>query len=101
VKRQSVTSNMLLASSLRQTTQALHANSLLDEEETTIAKLIAFINPALLHRPLARSLRLKFWTALMLKREESGAMTRGIAADAPISATGNRATLSPMDSGRD
>jgi len=42
VKRQSVTSNMLYASSLRQTTQALHANSLPEEEETTIAKPISY-----------------------------------------------------------
>jgi hypothetical protein len=37
-----------------------------------------------LSKRITRSLRLKFRATLMLEREESGAMTRGIAADAPV-----------------
>jgi hypothetical protein len=70
---------MGLASSLRWITQALRANNLLEEEETTLAKLIAFINPGLLHCPTGEITLDQIPGSL----DVQSTMTPGIAAQRP------------------
>ena len=60
----------------------------------------AHVNRVSVRVPVERSLLLKFWATLMFKREESGAGTRGIAADPPV--FGRRAAqgVEPLASAR-